>query len=204
MEVRETTLHGVLVFEPRPVADHRGFFTRTLSADVLARAGIDHTRLVQESQSRSVRRTIRGMHTRRELTEAKLVRCAHGAVLDVVVDVRPWSPTFLRAEGFELDDRAHRQVYLPPGFLHGFQALSETADVVYRMDAFHQPGLDAAVHHADPELGIEWPLADPILSERDATAPPLRDVRPHLVQWYGTEPPATDPQDTMDLKETHG
>lgn len=185
MEIRQTTLHGVTTLVPRPISDHRGFYVRVFSWDVAADAGIDHTALVQENQSRSWRRTVRGLHTRRELTEAKLVRCAHGQVFDVVVDLRPWSLTFGRWESFVLDDEEHRQVYIPPGCAHGFQALSEVADVCYRVDAPYQPGVEAGIAWDDPELAIPWPLGDPILSERDQQAPALADVRPLLGDWFG-------------------
>ena len=127
---------------------------------------------------------------RRQLSEAKLVRCAHGEVFDVAVDLRPWSPSFLRWGHFELDDRRNLQVYIPPGCAHGLQAISEVADVCYRVDAFYEPELDAAVAWNDPQIGIPWPLPDPILSERDQAAPSLEEIRPHLEDWYGTRAPA--------------
>lgn len=185
MEVRETTLADVLTFRPVPVVDDRGWFTRTFSADVAVSAGLDPSRFVQDSQSRSRRATIRGLHLRRDLSEGKLVRVARGAVFEVVVDLRPASPTFLAQERFTLDDVEHLQLFVPPGCAHGFQALTETADVCYRMDAYYDPSLDAAVAWDDPELAIPWPIADPILSDRDRAAPRLRDVRPHLEAWFG-------------------
>lgn len=189
MRVSESTLHGVYVFEPEPRTDERGFFMRVFSADVHARGGIDHTALVQENQSRSRRGTIRGLHTRRALSEAKLVRCVRGGVWDVAVDLRPWSPTFGRWESFELDEDQHRQVYIPPGFAHGFQAVTDLADVCYRVDAYYEPDLDVAIAYDDPDLAIPWPLDEPIVSERDRTAPHLAEVRHLLADWYGSEAP---------------
>ena len=189
LEVRETSLHGVKAFRPRVAGDERGWFIRTLDADVLAEAGIDHAGFVQESQSRSVRRTLRGLHGRRALSEAKLVRCSSGAVFEVVVDLRPWSPTFLRQERFRLDDVEHLQLYIPPGCVHGYQCLSETADICYRMDDRYAPELSLYVAHDDPELAIEWPLEDSILSQRDRTAPRLAEVRPHLKTYFGAAAP---------------
>lgn len=189
MQTQETSLYGVRLIEPAAILDDRGWFLRVFSADSYGEAGIDHTTLVQENQSRSRQRTIRGLHTRSTLSEAKLVRCAHGEIFDVVVDLRPWSPTFLRWERFVLDDRRHRQVYIPPGCAHGFQALSRQADVCYRVDAYYDPSLDVAVAWNDPELAIPWPLPEPILSERDRDAPPLREVRPRLEDWFGSRPP---------------
>lgn len=188
IEVTPATLDGVYVMTPSPIEDERGFYMRLFSTDLHAQAGIDHTRLVQENQSRSRRGVLRGLHTRRALSEAKLVRCAQGAVYDVAVDLRPWSPTFLQWEGFELDAVSHRQVYIPAGFAHGFQARSEIADLVYKVDDFYRPDLDQAIAYDDPELAIPWPLPDPVVSARDAVAPRLSEVRDQLESWYGTGP----------------
>jgi len=158
VKVVQTDLDGVLLFEPTPHRDARGFFSRTSDDAVLAAAGIDPT-FPQDSQSRSVRGVIRGMHGRLGRGEAKLVRCAHGAVLDVVVDARPGSPTFGRWASFTLDDDSMRSVYIPRGFLHGFQALTDVADTCYRIDAVHDPSEDVSVAFADPDLAIPWPLA---------------------------------------------
>lgn len=189
MEIRDTGLHGVKVFTPEPHPDERGFFLRVFDAHLYATAGVDHALLVQENQSRSRRRTIRGLHTRCELSEAKLVRCVRGAVFDVIVDLRPWSPSFLSWEGFHLDDETHTQLYIPPGFAHGFQALTEWADVGYRVDSPYDPSLDVAVAFDDPDLAIPWPLADPIVSDRDRSAPKLADLTPLLPNWYGATRP---------------
>lgn len=190
MLIHETSLHGVKLIEPKPIPDERGWYMRVFSSDIHGQAGIDHTRLVQENQMRSRQRVIRGLHMRSQLSEAKLIRCSHGEVFDVAVDLRPWSPTFLRWEHFMLDDRSNNQVYIPAGCAHGLQAISEVADVCYRVDAFYEPALEAAVSWSDPELGIPWPLADPILSERDRAAPTLEEIKPRLADWYGTHEPA--------------
>src|SRR2546430_1840771 len=179
MQVTSGTLVDVLVFEPKPVFDHRGFFTRTLSMSVLAAAGLD-VAFVEESQSRSRHGVLRGLHGRSALSEGKLVRCARGEVFEVVVDLRPWSPTYGRWESFVLDDCAHRQIWVPPGMVHGFEVLSEDADICYRMDAAYDPSLDITVAWNDPELAIPWPIASPVLSDRDRTAGPLAEIRPHL------------------------
>jgi dTDP-4-dehydrorhamnose 3,5-epimerase len=187
VQICDTLLHEVKLIEPNPILDDRGWFMRVFSADIHGSAGIDHTKLVQESQSRSWMRTVRGLHMRRELSEAKLIRCAHGRIFDVVVDLRPWSPSFLKWESFLLDDLRHLQVYIPPGCAHGFQALSEIADVCYRVDAFYDPNLDVGIAWDDPQLGIPWPLEDPILSDRDRNAPPLAQILPHLENWFRQE-----------------
>lgn len=184
MRFRETSLPEVILIEPEPIADERGFFVRVLSADVFADAGIDHTRFVQENQSRSKRRTVRGLHLRAGPGEGKMVRCSNGEIYDVVVDVRPGSASFGRWERFILDDRRHLQLYIPPGCAHGFQALSDTADVAYRHDRFYDPSMDVVIAWDDPDLGIPWPLDRPILSERDRTAPRLRDIRHQLDEWF--------------------
>jgi dTDP-4-dehydrorhamnose 3,5-epimerase len=170
MEVHTTAIDGVLLFVPTPYRDERGLFTRTFDAAIGAAHGVDMGALAQDSQSRSVRGTVRGMHGRGGAGEAKLVRAAHGAVLDVLVDARPGSPTFGTIASFRLDDADFHHLYVPAGLLHGFQALSEVADVCYRIDRPHAPGEDLAVAHDDPDLAIEWPLPVGPISERDRTA----------------------------------
>lgn len=161
-----------------------------MSADVLHAAGIDPRSFVQENQSRSRRGTLRGLHMRRHLSEAKLVRCARGTIFEVVVDLRPWSTTFGRWEQFWLDDETHRQVLVPPGYAHGYQVVSDWADVCYKHDAYYAPELEAALAWDDPELAVPWPLGQPTLSERDRTAPTLAAIRPDLITWYGSERPS--------------
>lgn len=179
MRIEPARLSGVAVLVPQPHRDERGLFTRTFDAEVfdawLDAPGTAAT-FVQDSQSRSARGVIRGMHGRGGRGEAKLVRCAHGAVHDVLVDARPGSPTFGRQESFLLDDNDFRHLYVPPGFLHGFQALTETADVCYRIDRPHDPAEDLAVHHADPDLAIAWPLPVGVVSARDAAAGSWADL----------------------------
>ncbi len=188
--VEPWSIQDVRILTPEPFRDHRGFFVRTLSTATLAAAGIDPGSFVEESQSRSRHGVLRGLHGRRALSEGKLVRCSYGQVFEVILDLRPWSSTFLQHDSLILDDAAHRQVWVPPGLVHGFQVLSEVADICYRMDAVHEPGLDVTVAFDDPELAIAWPLPDPIVSDRDAAAPRLAEVRPHLEAWFGTAPAA--------------
>lgn len=190
MDISDTDILGVKLLEPKIFPDDRGWFCETFSARRHAAAGIDHSRFVQENQSRSRRRVIRGLHTRSELREAKLVRCARGAIFDVAVDLRPWSPTFGRWQGFELDDRRNRQLLIPPGCAHGFQALSDAVDVCYRVDAYYDPSVQVAIAWDDPDIGITWPLDDPVLSEKDLAAPRLAELRDHLARWYGDREPA--------------
>ncbi|MCE0763111.1 dTDP-4-dehydrorhamnose 3,5-epimerase family protein [Pseudonocardia kujensis] len=170
MRTEQMSLAGVIVFRPTPHHDERGFFTRTFDAAVAAEHGVRAETFLQDSQSRSHRGTIRGLHGRGGRGEAKLVRCARGAVLDVVVDARPESPTFGRHESILLDDVGHAHLYIPPGFLHGFQALSDDADVCYRIDREHDPAEDLAVRFDDPALAVAWPTAPTAMSERDRSA----------------------------------
>jgi dTDP-4-dehydrorhamnose 3,5-epimerase len=189
--VRPGVIDGVLHVEPHPIRDARGFFVRTLDSGSLRASGLDPTRFVQENQSRSRRGTLRGLHCRRELSEGKLVRCAHGRAFEAIVDLRPWSRTFLATETLVLDDRAHRQVYVPPGCAHGFLVLSAVADICYRHDAVYAPELEAGVRWDDPEIGIAWPTMPTLLSDRDRVLPSLAEIRPELERWFGASPPGS-------------
>lgn len=180
MEWAATTIAGVVLFTPTPFRDERGFFSRTFDAAVARSAGIDPDAFVQDSQSRSHLGVLRGLHVRLGAGEAKLVRCSYGAVLDVVVDLRPSSPTFGTVETFALDADSHRSLYLPAGCGHGWQALTEPADVCYRIDREHDPAEDLTIVWDDPELAVPWPLPVTGMSEKDRTAPPLAAVR-HLL-----------------------
>lgn len=176
MRVEPTDLDGVLLFVPTPTRDDRGLFTRTFDATIFRRAGLDPHSFVQDSQSRSRKGTLRGLHGRSGRGEAKLVRCARGAVHDVVVDARPDSPTFGRHLAVRLDDETFAQLYIPPGLLHGFQALTEPADVCYRIDREHDASEDIAVRYDDPDLAIAWPLPVDAISERDSAAGAWADL----------------------------
>ncbi|WP_069160963.1 dTDP-4-dehydrorhamnose 3,5-epimerase family protein [Nocardia altamirensis] len=173
MRIEPTEFADVLVLVPDPFRDARGLFTRTFDAGEFdAHLGTPGAAAAfqQDSQSRSARGVIRGMHGRVGRGEAKLVRCANGAVHDVLVDIRPESPTFGHQQAFRLDDETFRHLYVPPGFLHGFQALTATADVCYRIDRPHDPTEDIGVAYDDAELAIAWPLPVTVVSERDAAA----------------------------------
>ncbi|MEV4569173.1 dTDP-4-dehydrorhamnose 3,5-epimerase family protein [Nonomuraea sp. NPDC049419] len=180
MRVERLELEGVLLFVPTPHHDERGFFTRTFDAALAAEHGLDPHAFVQDSQSRSRRGTIRGMHGRSGRGEAKLVRAAHGAVLDFLVDARPGSPTFGAQTAVRLDDVTFAHLYVPPGFLHGYQALTEHADVCYRIDREHDPAEDLAVRYDDPDLALPWPLPVSVVSERDRSAGSWKDLRARL------------------------
>jgi dTDP-4-dehydrorhamnose 3,5-epimerase len=173
MEVKVTSvprIAGALLFESVPHTDERGFFSRTFDADVARTAGVDPAGFLQDSQSRSRRGVVRGMHVRRGTGEAKLVRCSYGAVFDVIVDLRPDSPTYRNWESFELRDTEQTSLYVPVGCAHGFQALTEPADLCYRIDRAHDPSEDVSIAFDDPELGIPWPLPVTFMSPRDRAA----------------------------------
>jgi dTDP-4-dehydrorhamnose 3,5-epimerase len=167
---------GVLVFEPAPIVDDRGFFCRTFDAAIAREAGIDPNDFAQDSVSRSVRGVVRGLHVRSGAGETKLVRCSYGAVFDVVVDLRPSSPTYRNWQSFELEGDGQTSIYIPNGCAHGFQALTDVADVSYRIDRPHDPSEDIALRFDDPQLAIPWPLPAGIVSQRDQKALSLEEA----------------------------
>ncbi|GAA2867115.1 dTDP-4-dehydrorhamnose 3,5-epimerase [Streptosporangium fragile] len=180
MRVERTEIDGVLLFVPTQHRDDRGLFTRTFDAALAAAHGLEPAAFVQDSQSRSRRGTIRALHGRAGRGEAKLVRCARGAVHDVLVDARPGSPTFGHQMSVVLDDETFVHLYVPPGLLHGYQALTEQADVCYRIDREHDPAEDVSVRYDDPDLGIRWPLPVTAISERDLAAGSWAELRRRL------------------------
>src|SRR5215207_2694350 len=170
----ETRLEGPALIEAVVHGDDRGFFVETFRATALAELGI-HDTWVQDNQSRSGQGVLRGMHFQPGM--AKLVRCARGTILDVVVDIRPGSPAFGSWEGVELDDREHRQLYVPDGFAHGFCVTSEEADVEYRCSAYYDPERESGFRFDDPDVGIDWPSSVELrTSQRDREAPLLREL----------------------------
>jgi dTDP-4-dehydrorhamnose 3,5-epimerase len=171
----ETRIEGLVLLEPEVHGDDRGFLVETFRADEWAEAGID-TEFVQENHSRSVRNTLRGIHFQTSPGQAKLVRCVRGTIWDVAVDLRRDSPTLGQWEGQEISDENHRAVWIPVGFGHGFCVLSDLADVTYQLSSYFDPTTEAGIAWDDPEVGIEWPVAEPLLSERDQQAPSLSEV----------------------------
>ena len=168
-----TRLEGVVLVEPTVHGDERGFFVETFRESELADLGID-AEFVQDNHSRSGAKVLRGLH--RQAGQAKLVRCPSGRIWDVAVDLRPDSPTYKQWEGYELNETSHHQLFIPDGFGHGFCVLSDSADVLYRVSSYYDPELETGIAWNDPEIGIEWPISDPVLSERDASAPRLADA----------------------------
>jgi dTDP-4-dehydrorhamnose 3,5-epimerase len=169
-------ISGALLFQPTPHVDERGFFSRTFDAEIARAAGIDPGGFLQDSLSRSAQGVVRGMHVRGGAGEAKLVRCSYGAIFDVVVDLRPESPTYRNLESFELRGTEQVSLYIPAGCAHGFQALSEPADVSYRIDRVHNSAEDISIAFDDPKLAIPWPLPVTVMSQRDRDAEPLANA----------------------------
>ena len=185
MERLETRLEGPILVKPRVFGDERGFFHETYRREVYAGLGIPEE-FVQDNHSRSGHGIVRGMHFQVGRGMAKLVRCARGAILDVVVDLRRGSPTFGEWEGFELDDANLHQLYCPIGFGHGFCVLSDSADVIYKCDAYYDESIERGIKYDDPDVGVRWPEnVELIPSKRDANAPLLRDVEQDLPFVYG-------------------
>jgi dTDP-4-dehydrorhamnose 3,5-epimerase len=175
----ETRLDGVVLVEPEVHGDERGFLVETYSAPGWREAGID-VEFVQDNHSRSRAGILRGLHFQTSPGQAKLVRCLRGRIWDVAVDLRRDSPTYRRWEGHELDDQRHRQIFVPVGFAHGFCVLSDEADVAYKLSSLYDPETEAGIAWDDPDVGVEWPITEPELSDRDRSAPRLADVAAEL------------------------
>ncbi|AKM04790.1 MULTISPECIES: dTDP-4-dehydrorhamnose 3,5-epimerase [Burkholderia cepacia complex] len=184
--VIETTLPGVLLIEPASFGDARGFFVESYRESWLRDAGVD-AGFVQDNHSRSRRGVLRGLHYQFRHPQGKLVRVSRGAVYDVAVDIRPGSPHLGRWFGTVLDDVSHRQLWIPPGFAHGFCVLSDEADFAYKCTAYYDPSSDAGVLWDDPDIGIEWPALDVpfALSDKDLRQPRLRDLTPASPDLHG-------------------
>jgi dTDP-4-dehydrorhamnose 3,5-epimerase len=175
VQIVPTRLDGPVLLAPRVHADERGFFAETFRRSAWSEAGVD-VDFVQDNHSRSRRGTLRGMHFQTAPGQAKLIRCARGRILDVVVDLRRASPTFGEWETAELDDEAMRQLFVPVGFAHGFLVLSEVADVVYKCSTYFDAATESGIAYDDPGVGIEWPDIELTVSERDRTAPRLAEI----------------------------
>jgi dTDP-4-dehydrorhamnose 3,5-epimerase len=176
--VTPTAIPEVLLVQPVVHGDQRGFFVETWHEARYNAAAISGP-FIQDNHSRSVRHTLRGLHYQVRQPQGKLVRAATGVVFDVAVDLRRSSPTFGRWVGAVLSDENHHQLWVPPGFAHGFYVLSERADLIYKCTALYAAELDRALRWDDPELGIEWPLTEagpPLLSAKDQAAPELKDA----------------------------
>jgi dTDP-4-dehydrorhamnose 3,5-epimerase len=180
MRLIDTRLEGPLLLEPAVHGDPRGFFLESYRANEWAEHGIGEA-FVQDNHSRSGRGVLRGMHFSIGAGQAKLVRCARGTILDVVVDLRRASPTYGQWETHELDDERARQLYVPIGFAHGFCVLSEVADVTYKCSSYYDAAVERGFRYDDPDVGIGWPQDMQLLvSQRDVDAPTLREIADEL------------------------
>jgi len=178
MNIVETDLPGVLIVEPSVFADERGFFLETFHQQRYAAAGIPGNQLafVQDNHSCSRKGVLRGLHFQLENPQGKLVSAGTGAIFDVVADVNPDSSTYGRWVGVELTEHNHRQLWIPPGYAHGFCVRSDTAAFHYKCTAPYHPQSDAGVAWDDPLLAIDWPVDKPVLSEKDLALPRLSVV----------------------------
>ncbi|HBK17665.1 MAG TPA: dTDP-4-dehydrorhamnose 3,5-epimerase [Gammaproteobacteria bacterium] len=175
MKITQTQLPGVSLIQPEIHGDARGFFTETYQSQRYREGGIDAT-FVQDNLSRSERGVLRGLHFQVEKPQGKLVSCPRGSVFDVAVDVDPSSSTFKQYVAVELNEENHLQMWIPPGYAHGFCVLSEVADFHYKCTEFYQPSLERGVFWNDPDIGIRWPVTSPTLSAKDGALPRLAEL----------------------------
>ena len=180
----QSDLKDVWIIEPRVFGDSRGFFMETWSRREFEAQGLLYDFVQDNHSSSTVKGTLRGIHFQRgDKAQAKLVRCVRGAVLDVAVDLRPSSPTFKRWQAVELSEENKRELLIPRGFGHGFVTLTDHVEFLYRADNPYAPEADAGILWNDPELGIEWGIENPILSEKDRHNPLLRDAVTGFEDW---------------------
>ena len=176
MKITTTALPGVLIIEPKAFGDARGFFLETFQSERYAKAGITLP-FVQDNHSRSQRGVLRGLHLQSNRPQGKLVSVSRGSVFDVAVDIDPQSATFGQYVGVELSDDNHLQLWIPPGYAHGFCVLSEVADFQYKCTDFYYPEDEAGIIWNDPDVNIAWPLDNPLLSEKDQKLPRLGELK---------------------------
>jgi dTDP-4-dehydrorhamnose 3,5-epimerase len=176
MKIETTPLEGVLLITPQVFGDDRGFFMETYNAAKTADQGLPEV-FVQDNHSRSSKGVLRGLHYQYPQWQGKLVRVIAGEIFDVAVDIRRDSPTFGQWYGAFLNEENKQQLYIPEGFAHGFCVTSDTADVVYKCTSDYQPSQDAGVRWNDPEINIDWPISEPILSDKDKVSPFLKELK---------------------------
>ena len=178
MKITKIKLDGVVIIEPDVFGDNRGFFMESWNKKKMAEAGLDYD-FVQDNHSKStVKGTLRGIHFQKgDKAQAKLVRCVKGAVLDVAVDLRKNSPTFKQWVGVELSEENKKQLLIPRGFGHGFVTLTDDVEFLYKADNYYAPEADAGIRWNDSEIGVEWGVENPLLSEKDKNNPFLEDCK---------------------------
>ncbi len=175
MKILKTSLPGVLIIQPDIFKDKRGFFMETYHRKNYAKEGLDQS-FVQDNLSYSIRGTLRGLHYQYPDAQVKLVQVVKGKIYDVAVDIRQGSPTFGQWTGVHLSDENKRQFFVPEGFAHGFCVLSDTAFVVYKCSDFYAPESEKGILWSDPDIGIDWPVKEPLLSPKDIQFPCLKDI----------------------------
>jgi dTDP-4-dehydrorhamnose 3,5-epimerase len=175
----DTKIDGLVLVQPKVISDDRGFFFETYRRNEYAALGID-VEFVQDNHSRSVRGTIRALHFQLRPGQAKLIRCARGSVYDVAVDLRKESPTYGQHEAFVLSDKNAQQVFIPVGFAHGFCVTSEEADVAYKVSSYYEGQTERGVAWDDPAIGVQWPVDEPLVSDRDRANPRLEEIADEL------------------------
>jgi len=180
MERLETKLDGLVLLAPAKHGDERGFFIETFRAETWAAHGVP-TEFLQDNHSSSVKDTLRGLHMQWRKPQGKLVRVVRGEIWDVAVDIRPESPTYKRWVGMVLSAENYRQIWVPPGFAHGFCVLSDIAQVEYKVTTFWDRSDEISIAWNDPDLAVAWPVDDPLLSDKDRAAPRLAQLEPLLV-----------------------
>jgi len=184
MKINQTNLDGVLHIEPKVFGDARGFFLETYNKARYMEAGFPDVEFVQDNHSRSSKGVLRGLHFQLNHPQGKLVQVATGSVFDVAVDIRAGSPTFGQWYGCVLSEENHHQLWIPPKFAHGFCVLSDTADFVYKCTNYYQPEDEGGLLWNDPDVGIDWPLTEPLLSEKDKAYACLKDIPRDLLTKY--------------------
>lgn len=194
MRIVETTLPGVVIIEPDVFGDARGYFQETWNRARYSAIGLD-VDFVQDNLSFSRRGILRGLHYQNPLAQGKLVSVLMGEVFDVAVDIRHGSPTFGRWMGVTLSAENKRQFYVPPGFAHGFCVTSETALFAYKCTEFYNPQYERSILWNDPDLGIDWPLSEPLLSEKDRRASRLKDIPRDMLSFTDSD---ERPQDQLE------
>ena len=184
MTFTQAPLPGVVLVEPKVFGDDRGFFLETFQVERYAEHGIGLP-FVQDNHSRSAHGVLRGLHAQLAKPQGKLVRVIAGEVFDVAVDMRVGSPSFGQWYGTTLSAENFRQMYVPPNFLHGFVVTSEVAEFEYKCTDYYDPGSEISVRWDDPAIGIEWPISEPVLSEKDAAAKTLAELEDRLPRFEG-------------------
>jgi dTDP-4-dehydrorhamnose 3,5-epimerase len=183
MLVLDTDIPEVKLIKPKSHGDSRGFFLETFQKERYKEMGIDHN-FIQDNHSRSKKNTLRGLHYQSKNMQGKLVRVSRGSVYDVAVDIRKGSPTYKKWVAYVLNDENHHQLFIPPGFAHGFCVLSDYADFEYKCTDLYSPNYEVGLQWSDPELDIDWPISNPLVSEKDKANPLLKNLDDKLLPIF--------------------